>query len=290
MEWEWLLGQSAWYGLVNGAAYVAFAIGVSLIYGVMGALNLAHGELSMLGAMFTYTLMTNLGMPYFAAFILAIVLVAICGLVLHRVSIRPLIHKSPLSVILATLAVGYIILHVSGEVWGSVPYALDSPFTGVMEVPGGIRISMERGMLLLFAVLGVVVLYLLLNRTGAGKRMRATAQNVTGARLVGINTDRVFDLAMIISAALAGLSGIIIATVWSASTFIGQRIFIKGFVIVIIGGMGNIWGVIAIGLAIGIAEAIFGAFVSPYYREAFIYGIMVVALLLKPEGIFTKRI
>jgi branched-chain amino acid transport system permease protein len=199
-----------------------------------------------------------------------------------------LLHKSPTSVILSTLAVSYIVLHATGQVWGSIPYALDFPFSGVAEV-GGVRISMERGMLLLSATVAVVALYLLLNKTMAGKRMRATAQDVIGARLIGIDTNRVHDYTIIVAASMAALSGIAIATVWSASTFIGQRMLIKGFVIVIIGGLGNIWGVIAVGLAVGISEALFGAFVTPYYREAFIYGIMVVILLLKPHGLFAER-
>ncbi len=282
------IGQAVWYGLVNGTSYVVFSVGLTLIFGVMGVLNLAHGEIAMLGAMLAYALMTYLGLNYFLALPLSVILIGACGVIFNRVAILPLVSASPLSVLLSTIGLSYILLNGSAAIWGSDIYALDFPLKEVMQA-GGIRISQESIMLLLLGAAGVVSVYFLLTKVRLGKCMRATSQNLIGANLVGINTNRVYDFTLVIASALAALGGVLIGTIWTASPYLGQRLLMKGFVIVIVGGMGNITGVIGVGLAIGILEAIFGVFVSPYFREAFIYGIMIVVLLLKPEGLFAGR-
>ena len=282
------IAQAVWYGLVNGASYVVFAIGLSLIFGVMGVLNLAHGEIAMLGAMFAFSLMASLGVPYFLALPIAVVVIAASGVIFNRVAILPLVRSSPLSVFLSTIGVSYILLNGSAAIWGSNIRTLHSPLTAIIPV-GDIRVSQESIMLLVLGAIGVAALYLLLTKARLGKSMRATSQDLTGASLAGINTNRVYDSTLVIACALAALAGVLIGTIWTANPFLGQRLLLKGFVIVIVGGMGNIPAVVGIGLGIGILEALFGTFVSPYYREAFIYGIMIVVLMFKPEGLFARR-
>ena len=119
--------------------------------------------------------------------------------------------------------------------------------------------------------------------------MRATAQNPIGANLSGINTKRVYDYTMMISAGLAALSGVLLAPVLSAHPSMGQPLLLTGLVIVIVGGLGNLNGTIIVGLLIALLEALFGQYVSTFYRGAFIYGIMIVVLLFRPQGLFAKR-
>ena len=282
------VAQAVWYGLINGASYVIFAIGLILIFGVMSVFNIAHGEIAMIGAMFAYALMTYLGLNYFLALPLAIALVGGCGVILNRVAIKPL-RTSPLSVYLSTIAVGFILLNGDIAIFGINVYRVTPPFTGRAAQVAGVVISQEAVLLLLLGAAGMVALHLILTKTWLGKTMRATAQNSTGASLIGINTNRVYDSTLFVASALAALAGVLIATVWTVSPYMGQRLLLKGFVVVILGGMGNIMGVVAIGLGIGILEALFGTFVSPFFREAFIYGIMIVVLMLKPEGLFAVR-
>ena len=198
------VAQAVWYGLVNGASYVVFAIGLTLIFGVMGVLNLAHGELAMLGAMFVFSLTASLGLSYFLALPLAVVVVAASGVIFNRVAILPLVRASPLSVFLSTIGVSYILLNGSAAIWGSDVRVLSSPLTAVMQV-GVIRISQESVMLLVLGAVGVAALYLLLTKVRLGKSMRATSQNLTGASLVGINVNRMYDFTLVIASALAAL-------------------------------------------------------------------------------------
>lgn len=283
-----IFAQIFWYGLMQGAVYVIFAMGLTLGFGVMGIMNLAHGELCMLGAMGVYSLMTYLGLPFFPAAAICIVLVAMFGILFNRVAVQPLIEKNPLSVLLSTIAVSLILIHGGNALWGTVPKVIKFPFLQTMNL-GGVFISAKGVMLVFVSAMTVTVLYLFLGKTKIGKVMRATSQNPIGARLVGININRTYTYTMIVASSLAAISGIFLFPILAAFPGMGQGLLITGFVVVIVGGMGNVTGCVVIGLAIGIIEAMFGQYVNMLFRGAFIYGIMIIALLVKPEGLLTRR-
>jgi branched-chain amino acid transport system permease protein len=141
-------------------------------------------------------------------------------------------------------------------------------------------------MVLVVGAIAIGGIMLLLRRSKLGKQMRATAQNLTGASLIGINVQKVYAYTMLIASVLAALAGILVAPLLVAYPTMGQAVLIKGFCVVVVGGMASIKGAVIFGLSIGVLESLFGQYVSPLYRQVFIYGIMVVALLLKPEGLF----
>jgi branched-chain amino acid transport system permease protein len=287
MDWI-ILAQVLWNGLERGAVYVLFALGLTLGFGVMRIMNMAHGELCMLGGMGVYTLMKYFGFPFFPAAGLCIVLVAIFGIIFNRLAVRPLVLESPLSVLLSTIAVSFILVHGGNALWGPVPRVLDFPYPQVLRL-GGVSISLKGLTLVIVAATAVTGLYLFLARAKIGKVMRATSQNSIGARLVGINTERTYTYTMIVASALAAIAGIFLLPVLASSPAMGQGLLITGFVIVIVGGMGNVTGCVLIGLAIGIIEALFGQYVNMLFRSAFIYSIMIIVLLVKPEGLFARR-
>jgi branched-chain amino acid transport system permease protein len=284
MDWA-VFGQQVWYGLVAGATYVLFASGLSLIFGIMGVFNMAHGELYMLAAMLLGSLMSHLGMNFFLAAVICIACVGVIGLIINRLAIRPLIHVSPLTIFLSTIGASFIMLHGSIAAWGGTPIVIDAPFGKVLKV-GGVRISQHSIMVLVVGAIAIGGIMLLLRRSKLGKQMRATAQNLTGASLIGINVQKVYAYTMLIASVLAALAGILVAPLLVAYPTMGQAVLIKGFCVVVVGGMASIKGAVIFGLSIGVLESLFGQYVSPLYRQVFIYGIMVVALLLKPEGLF----
>jgi branched-chain amino acid transport system permease protein len=143
--------------------------------------------------------------------------------------------------------------------------------------------------LLIVSAIAIVAFHFWLARAKTGKAMRATAQNAIGASLSGINTRRVYDYTMMISAGLAALAGVLLAPVLSAHPNMGQPLLLTGFVIVIVGGLGNLTGTIVVGLFIGMIEAFFGQYISTFYSSAFTYAVMIVVLLLKPQGLFVRR-
>ena len=266
MGWT-IFGQMLWYGIMQGAVYVVFAMGLTLGFGVMRIMNMAHGELCMLGAMGLYSIMTYLHLPFFLAAGLSIAMVGGFGILFNYVAIQPLIEKNPLSVLLATIAVSFILVHGGNALWGTVPKVIRFPYDKVFSL-GGIAISAEGMTLVLISAITVIGLYIFLRKTTMGKIMRATSQNPIGARLVGINIKRTYIYTVVVACALAAIAGVFLFPVLAAFPAMGQGLLITGFVVVIVGGMGNVTGCVVIGLAIGIIEALFGLYVNMLFRGA----------------------
>mgnify|MGYP001370886403 FL=1 len=287
MAWD-ILGQQLWNGLINASIYVIFAAGLSLVFGVMRVINMAHGELTMLGAMLLYTVTEPLGINYYWGAVIVVVLMAAVGLLLNRVAVFPFLGQSELTVILSTVAVSFVMLHGSIVAWGSGPRGVEAPFNSIVKV-GGIFITTASLLLIGGCFTAVVGLHLLLARTRLGRMTRATGQNLLGARLIGLNTTRIYDTTLIIASSLAALAGVLIVLVSAASPNLGQPLLITGFAVVIVAGMGNVPGAIAVGLFLGISEALFGQYVSTYYRQGYLYVVMIVVLLLRPQGLFGRR-
>jgi branched-chain amino acid transport system permease protein len=286
MDWSTFLQQS-WNGLVNGVGYVQFALGLALIFGVLRVINIAHGEFFMIGAMVVASLQQLFGLNFFIALIPSVILVSALGIICNRVAVRPLLDAPELSTLLSTLAISYILLNAGRVIWPH-PMTVKTPFTEILKL-GDIRITESSLMSVFLGGLIIAALYYFLTKIRMGKEIQATAQNRTGANLVGINVKGIYDITFIISAALAALGGISVAPVWQPQTMMGQYVLLKGFAILVVGGMGNVTGCLVIGLATGIVEAFFGNYVSIYYKEGFLFIIMIVMLLLKPQGLFVRE-
>ena len=291
MDWT-TFGQQMWTGLVNGGVYVMLASGLSLVFGVMRVINMAHGELSMLGAMVVFSILSVFEWGgtgnFFSAMIIAILALAVGGVFLNRVAVQPFIARTPLTVLMSTLALSFIALHGSVGIWSTNPKLIKTPFPQIANL-GGVRLPADQIMLFILGAAAVYGLYLLLSKIKLGKMMRATSQNQVGAQLVGVNTRRVYDYTLMFAAALAALAGILMAPIISAHPFMGQPLLIMGFAVVIVAGMGNLLGALIVGIVLGVVEALFGQYVSTYYRTPFIYAIMILILLSRPQGLFGRR-
>ncbi len=287
MNWD-IVGQQLWNGLLSGSIYVIFASGLSLVFGVMRVINMAHGELTMLGAMLLYTFTKLVGLGYFVGGALVVVVMGLAGFLVNRVTVRPFLGQSELVVILSTVALSFMLLNGSLVVWGSSPKGVDAPFNEIVKV-GGVFITTAGLLLVGVCFAAVLGLYLMLTRTKLGKKTRATGQNLLGARLIGINTTAIYDTTLLIASGLAALGGVMIVLVSSASPNLGQPLLITGFAVVIVAGMGNVAGAVAVGLFFGVTEALFGQFISTYYRQGYLYVVMIVVLLLRPQGLFGRK-
>jgi len=287
VSWD-IIGQQLWNGLLNGSIYVIFAAGLSLVFGVMRVINMAHGELTMLGAMLLYTATSLVGLGYFAGAVLVVAIMAMVGFLVNRVTVRPFLGQSELVVILSTVALSFILLNGSLVVWGSTPKGVDAPFNEIVKL-GDVHITTAGLLLVAVCFAAVLTLYLMLTRTKLGKMTRATGQNLLGARLIGINTTAVYDTTLIIASGLAALAGVLIVLVSTSSPNLGQPLLITGFAVVIVAGMGNVAGAVAVGLFLGVTEALFGQFISTYYRQGYLYVVMIIVLLLRPQGLFGRR-
>jgi branched-chain amino acid transport system permease protein len=275
------------HGAVSSAIYAMLAVGFTLIFGVARVLNLAHGSFYALGAYGTYVATAILGWPLLPAALVAIALVALFGVVIEKIFIRPLRH-SQLGVLMITLAISLVIEQALFLIFGSeyrnVPAFIQSKVT-----IGGIDIAGQRLLTVAVAVVAIGALYLFIQRTRLGSAILAISQDAEAAKYMGIPSDRIFSLVMAISAALAALAGVLAGPFLSVQPTMHLLPIMKAFAIVIVGGLGSIPGSIVAAMMLGYAETIVAYTISSSWTEIVSVLATLLMLVFRPAGIFGKR-
>ncbi len=270
-------------GLMLGLTYALIASGFSLIYGIMRLLNFAHGDFYMLGAFATYLLCERVGMDYFSALLLSMVLVALLGVITYHFFFRPFRDQHDPSVVIA-LGVAMLIGGLAPLVFGEKDQSVSPVFSGVIRVLG-VTLSLERIFVIVMAIVLMIALTLFIKFTKIGQAMRAVAQDQEAAALQGIGVNSTFMMCMAISSALAGAAGSLLAPLFVVNPFIGTHAVLKALVVVVIGGMGSIPGAIAGGLLLGFVESIGNTFLGGV-TEILGFVIVMLVLIFKPQGLF----
>ncbi len=275
------------YGAVTSAIYAMLAVGFTLIFGVARVLNLAHGSFYALGAYGTYVLTSVVGLPLWLAALLAIAGVALFGVVVEKVLIRPL-RSSQLGVLMITLAVSLVVEQTLFLVFGS-EYRNVPAFVETKVSLGGVDVAGQR--LLTLAVAGVAIgaLYLFIQKTRLGSAILAISQDAEAAKYMGIPSDRIFSLVMAISASLAALAGILAGPFLSVQPSMHLLPIVKAFAIVVVGGLGSIPGSILAAFMLGYAETLVGYQFSTSWTEIVSVLATLLMLIFRPAGIFGKR-
>jgi branched-chain amino acid transport system permease protein len=274
-------------GLTTGSIYVLVAIGLVLVFGVMGLPNFAHGSLYMMGAYFLLWLVVFLKINYFLSVVIAALLLAIVGIGCERFVFHPLKDKVVLSSLIAAIGLLSLFEGAIQVIFGTEYYELPPPIDKMITVLG-VSTSVQRIMILVATVIIIISLHLFLKRTVTGATIEAMAQDREGAYLVGINSDRVsmitFGLAMVMAALAAALA----APILLVYPQMGQLIINKAFVILVIGGMGSLPGAIFGGYILGITESMGATYVSMYYKDLISFAVLVIFLSVRPTGLFNK--
>ena len=275
-------------GLLLGFVYGIAAMGLSLIWGVMNVINLAHGPIIALGMFGIYLAFSILGLnPY-----LALVLVAIAGLILgiliYYVAVNRVIDAPHLSTLLATFSVNMIIIGIGTAIFTVSPYNVDFSL-GAIDL-GPVRILWTRAAAALAAVIVTGLLYLFLFRTRTGKNIRAVANNRTAAELMGIPSSRVLALSFGIGTMLAAIAGGLIATFFPFTILAGGGYELRSFVIVVLGGLGNPLGALVGGLILGGLEGIIPVFMQTSWVPVIEFGLFVFIILVRPSGLLGSRV
>jgi branched-chain amino acid transport system permease protein len=289
-----MLAQQLANGLVLGSIYALSALGFTLIFGAARVVNFAYGELLMLGAFFTLTVMTYTGAPFFIALPVAMVGIALVSVGMYLLTLRPLMRKSfthiqgELQVILVTLGLLYILREFAVVTWGTAPRQMETGITGVMFF-GDIIMTNHRLVVMGVMLAMVAWLYWLLYRTKIGKALRAIAQNREGALAIGLNTDRIIAFVFAVSGAMACTAGSLLGTLYAVEPSMGGAPLLKSFVIVIFGGLGSVPGAIIGGLGIGLIENLAGAYISFAFKDVFTFILLILVLLMRPAGLFGSR-
>lgn len=275
------------YGAVSSAIYAMLAVGFTLIFGVARVLNLSHGTFYALGAYFTFTYNTLLKIPLLPAALLAIASVALFGVIMERVLVRPLRH-SALAVLMITLAVSLLIEQVLFLTFGS-EYQNVHSFVRDKVVLAGVDIGGQRLLALAVSVIVIGGLWLFIQRTRLGAAILAVSQDPEAAQYMGINTNRVFAVTMAISAALAATAGVLVAPFLTVQPGMGLVPMTKAFSIVILGGLGSIPGSLVAAVVLGYSETIVGYLFSASFTELVSLVAILLVLILRPAGLLGKR-
>jgi branched-subunit amino acid ABC-type transport system permease component len=271
-------------GVLLGFLYGLAAMGLSLIWGVMDVINLAHGAIIALGMFGVYFVFTGIGLnPY-----LAIILVALVGLVfgaiMYFISIHRIVNAPPLSTLLATFGVSMIILGISTAALSTSPYNVDFSLGSVTAGP--VTVLWTRIMAAIAAVAVTSLLYIFLYRTRPGKYIRAVSDNRQAAALMGIPATQVLALAFAIGVMLAAVSGGLLATLFPFSILSGESYQLRSFVIVVLGGLGNPLGALLGGLILGALEGVIPVFMPNSWLPVIEFVLFVIILLIRPSGLF----
>lgn len=278
-------------GLTLGSAYAVIAIGYTLVFGVLNIVNMAHGGIFMVGAYIGLLLVTEAGFGIFPALIGAMVGGAVLGYALEIFALRPLRRRkvTHLAPLISTIGVSTFLESVALMVWGPQTRSFPTSFgNGLMDF-GAFKISGIQIISLGTAVVLMVLLTILLNKTKIGKAVRATSESAETASLLGINTGRIITFTVMMASALGAAAGVLIGLSFNAiEPTMGTAMGLKGLAVLIMGGLGNVEGAMAGGFILGIAEVFSVAYGSSSYRDAVAFGIIILILFIRPEGLFSK--
>jgi branched-chain amino acid transport system permease protein len=272
-------------GLALGSIYALVALGFILIYKATEVLNFSQGEIMMLGAFVAYSCMVFLNLAFWVSVLLTFVVMGVFGYLTERVLLRPLMGEPLFSLVMVTIGLSAVIRSGCGMIWTHdtlkfPEYLGDAPIR-----VGGIIVSQSHFWVFMVSLALVLVLSLFFKFTGMGIAMRATGLNQLATLLVGINIKNIFSLTWAMSAILAAIAGVLMAPILFLSTNMGFIGF-KAFPAAILGGFGSVPGAIIGGYVIGISENLAGAYLAPGLKDVFAYVILILVLLVKPEGIF----
>jgi branched-chain amino acid transport system permease protein len=273
-------------GLANGMGYVLIAVGLTLVFGVLRVVNFAHGEFFMLGAYVTYYGMTLIGMDYISALLVATLVVAGLGILANQFFFQPLKKEHEFTILLSSLGLALLLTHLAETIFGADPKYVDTPYSDATVSLGDITVTQQRIGVILVASAMIAATYWFIKHTRMGKMMQATAQNPEGAALSGINTKYVHAYTFALACALAALSGALVGPTAMLYPTVGDWAVLKGFIVVVMGGLGSVTGALLGGLILGVAESLGGGYISLGFKEAIGYAIIIVVLLLRPNGLF----
>ncbi|MCB2185026.1 MAG: branched-chain amino acid ABC transporter permease [Deltaproteobacteria bacterium] len=278
-------------GIVLGSIYVLVALGLTLIFGIIDVVNFAHGEFYMVGAFVAFVCVSKLGLPYPLAIVATALVTGIFGYITEKVIIRSLRLRDPhpINYVLVTVGLSTFLLYGINFVFGPDLKRIPSPYMKQILHFGNVFLTAQRLWVVVVAALLVALLAYFVKYSPLGKQMRATAQNFSAARIVGVNTDRVFASTFFIGAMLAGIAGALVGAMFVTEPAMGIHIIVKAFIVVVVGGMGSIIGSIVAGLGLGLLETVAGAAMPAEFLDIIGFSIMIIILLTKPTGLFGSK-
>jgi branched-chain amino acid transport system permease protein len=287
-----MLAQQLINALSLGSVYALFALGFTLVFGVLGVINLSHGAIFMLGSYIALLLIDKLAMPLYLAMLCAMLATGCIGALVDYLVLKPLRARNAphLAPMIATIGVAIMFTNLAQGLFGAENQRFPA---GVIPEEslnfGALHVTaLQIGIIAISFVL-MLALLVVMRRTQIGRALRAIAESPKAAYLLGINVEGLFFLTSFAAAALGGAAGVLVGLSFNAiSPFMGQPMLHKGIAVIILGGMGDIRGALIGGLFLGFAEVLTVAYVSSDFRDAVAFGLLFLILLIRPSGMFGK--
>ena len=287
-----MLEQQLINALSLGSVYALFALGFTLVFGVLGVINLSHGAIFMLGSYAALLLVEKLAMPLWLALLAAMLVTGLIGLAVDYLVLKPLrVRNAPhLTPMIATIGVAIMLTNLAQGLFGAENKRFPSGTIPEQSATfGQVHITAVQVGIVAISVILMIVLLAVMRRTQLGRALRAIAESPKAAYLLGINVEGLFYMTSFAAAALGGAAGVLVGLSFNAiSPFMGQPMLHKGIAVIILGGMGDIRGALIGGLFLGFAEVMSVAYISSDVRDAVAFGLLFLILLVRPSGMFGK--
>ena len=282
------IAQQVLNGLAIGAVYTLIALGLTVVFGILGIAHFAHGSVAMLGGYLTFAVMERWGLPFFASMAFAMIAGALAGLLIERLAYRPVRDAPHINAFIIALGLTMMIEGFNLLAFGADQVVIQTPYREVFNI-AGIAVA-ELRVIVIFTAGGLIgITALLIRKTKTGKAIRAVAQNRNAAILMGVNVERISQVVFGISSALGVAAGALIGALLAIAPGVGESLAVKGFAVLILGGLGSVPGAVLGGLILGISEAMAAGFISSAYKDVIAFLVMIGVLLLRPEGLLGKR-
>ncbi|MDE8601712.1 branched-chain amino acid ABC transporter permease LivH [Marinomonas sp. RSW2] len=287
-------------GLTLGSVYGLIAIGYTMVYGIIGMINFAHGDVYMVSAYITaiaIALLTFFGIESFPIIIIGTLFLTVAvtgayGWVIERIAYRPLRNSSRLAVLISAIGMSLILQNYVQLSQGANQQGVPTLLTGAIRFTVGdgfVQITYMKLLILFISLLGMGILTYVIQKTKLGRMCRATQQDRKMASILGIDTDKVISTVFVIGAMMAALAGVLITLDYGAFDFyVGFIIGIKAFTAAVLGGIGSLPGAMLGGLILGLSEALFAGLISSDYKDVFSFSLLVLILIIRPSGLLGK--
>ncbi|MDT8716709.1 branched-chain amino acid ABC transporter permease [Clostridium sp. 19966] len=282
-------------GLALGSVYAIIALGYTMVYGIIGLINFAHGDIYMMGAYFGFFASTSFGLPFIPTLIVAMIGCAILGMLIEKIAYKPLRNSPKISLLITAIAVSLLLENGSrlDMIFGPNFRNYPSNLLPAKEIPivGSLKINSIYLIIIFVCIILASLLQFVVYKTKVGKAMRAASQDKDAAELMGINVNNIISVTFAIGSALAGAAGVLVGILYSTiNPYMGIMPGLKAFVAAVLGGIGIIPGAMFGGIIMGIAETFTKASPLSSYSDAIAFVILIIILLIKPSGILGKKV
>lgn len=278
-------------GLSLGSIYALIALGYTMVYGIIKLINFAHGDIYMLGAYIGFICTAQLGMGFFSALITAMALCALIGVVIERIAYKPLRNATRITALITAIGVSYFLEASTQKVMGTGVKTFPQVLANQKIMLGGVMITTQQIAIFVITIVLMLLLQYIVRKTKVGRAMRAVSVDADAARLMGVNVDMTISYTFAIGSALAGAAGVLVGLYYnSINPLMGMLPGVKAFIAAVFGGIGIIPGAMFGGFFIGIVETLVSGYGSSLYKDAVVYIILIIILVVKPAGLLRKNV